>query len=375
MREALGLPPPERKTRLAAHDFAQMLGAREVVLTRALKSGGAPTVPSRWLMRLQALLNGLGLSHALEPPRPWLRWAAQRNAADAPPPAKAPAPCPPLEARPRSLSVSDIERLIANPYAIYAKHVLGLSPLNPLASEPGGAEKGQIIHDVLHRFARRFPEGMPPDCASLLTSIFDECAALYGERAHVMAFWRPRMERFAAWFAETEGARRGEARVLSELRGRYEFEAPGGPFLLRARADRIDLHPDGSLAVYDYKSGGMPTDAAVAAFKAPQLPLEALILKEGGFDGVASRMVAKLAYISAKGGNPPGDERQLKCETPDALAEGAREGLTALIAQFDDPSTPYTAMRRAAFADVYRFDDYAHLARVPEWAGAEETGE
>jgi ATP-dependent helicase/nuclease subunit B len=371
MREALGLPPPERKTRLAGHDFWQLLGAREVVLTRALKCEGTPTVPSRWLMRLQTMLKGLGLSDAIEPPRPWLHWASLRNEAPAPPPVKPPAPCPPLAARPRSLSVSDIETLIANPYAIYARHILALSPLNPLAAEPGGAEKGQIIHEVLHRFARRFAESLPRNPARMLMTIFDECAALYGERAHVQAFWRPRMERFAGWFADTEAARRSGALVLSELRGRFEFEAPGGPFRLRARADRIDLHTDGGLAIYDYKSGGMPSDAAVTAFKAPQLALEALIAVEGGFDGIDSRRVARLAYISAKGGEPAGLERELRAAS-DVLAEGARAGLTALVARFDDDATPYTALRRAAFGDSYRYDDYAHLARTGEWAGAEE---
>jgi ATP-dependent helicase/nuclease subunit B len=371
MREALGLPPPERKTRLAGHDFWQLTGAREVVLTRALKCEGTPTVPSRWLMRLQTMLKGLDLADAIEPPRPWLHWASLRNEAPAPPPVKPPAPCPPLAARPRSLSVSDIETLIANPYAIYARHILALSPLNPLAAEPGGAEKGQIIHEVLHRFARRFAESLPRNPARMLMTIFDECAALYGERAHVQAFWRPRMERFAGWFADTEAARRAGALVLSELRGRFEFEAPGGPFRLRARADRIDLHTDGGLAIYDYKSGGMPSDAAVTAFKAPQLALEALIAAEGGFDGIDSRRVARLAYISAKGGEPAGLERELRAAA-DVLAEGARAGLTALIARFDDDATPYTALRRAAFGDSYRYDDYAHLARTGEWAGAEE---
>jgi ATP-dependent helicase/nuclease subunit B len=375
MRAALGFPPPERKTRLAAHDFWQLMGAREVVLTRALKSGGAPTVPSRWLMRLQTLLKGLGLEDALDAPRPWLHWASLRNEAAPPSPTKAPAPCPPLAARPRSLSVSDIERLIANPYAIYARHILALTPLNPLEAEPGGAEKGQIIHEVLHRFARRHAEALPRDPARILLRIFDECAALYGDRAHVQAFWRPRMERFALWFAETEAARRNGALVLSELRGRFEFEAPGGPFVLRARADRVDLDPmTGALAIYDYKSGGMPSEGAVAAFKSPQLPLEALIAAEGGFDGLATDRVAKLTYISAKGGEPPGAEQALKTPVAD-LVKGAREGLASLIARFDDETTPYKAMRRAAFGDAYTYDDYAHLARVGEWAGVEEEEE
>ncbi|WP_170936944.1 MULTISPECIES: double-strand break repair protein AddB [Rhodomicrobium] len=374
MREALGLPPPERRTRLAAHDVCQLMGAPEIVLTRALKSGGAPTVPSRWLMRMQALLQGVGAKDALAPARPWLHWAAARNEAPTIPPAKPPAPCPPLDARPRRLSVSEIETLIANPYAIYARRILGLSPLNPLDAEPGGSERGQIIHDMLHRFARRYGDALPGDCAGELLALFDECAALYGDRARISAFWRPRLERFAGWFAETEFERRAASAVLSELRGEFVFETDGGPFTLHARADRIDLAPDGRLAIYDYKSGSMPTDAAAADFKAPQLPLEALIAIEGRFEGIASRSVAKLAYISAKGGEPAGLERALVKFPPDELARGARDGLFALIARFDRPDTPYAAMRRAAFTDAYRYDDYAHLARVPEWAGTQEEG-
>ncbi|HEY7646093.1 MAG TPA: double-strand break repair protein AddB [Hyphomicrobiales bacterium] len=372
MRDALGLPPPERRTRLAAHDVWQMAGAAEVILTRSLKSGGAPTVASRWLMRLEALLTGMGLDDALAPPKPWLAWAMTRNDAAAPSPVKAPAPCPPFDARPRRLSVSDIETLIANPYAIYAKHILGLQPLADLDAELGGSERGQIIHDILHRFARRYPDSLPKDCARELMAIFDKSAALYGDQPRISAFWRPRLERFAAWFTETEAERRGEAIVFTEQRGEFEFETDRASFTLTARADRIDLHPDGGLAIYDYKSGTMPGDSAVAAFKAPQLPLEALIAATGGFDGVDSDRVIKLAYISAKGGEPPGAERALTKGTPDALAEGAHEGLVALINRFDEETTPYSAIRRTAFADTYRYDPYAHLARVAEWVGADD---
>jgi ATP-dependent helicase/nuclease subunit B len=372
-RASLGLPPPERQTRLAAHDFCQLFSARQVVMTRALKVEGTPTVPSRWLLRLRTLLNGLGLEDALAATRPWLHWAAARNHAAPPPSAKAPAPCPPLAARPRSLTVSNIETLIANPYAIYASAILKLAPLNPLGADPGGAERGQIIHDVLHHFANRFGEELPDDCAREFLRLFDGLAALYGEQAHIQAFWRPRLERFAHWFAETEPARRGDALTLSEVRGSFRFMAPGGEFNLRARADRIDLHPDGTLAIYDYKSGEMPKEPAVTSFKAPQLPLEALIAREDGFEGIGSTRIAHLSYISAKGGEPAGEQLDLK--TPAAeLAEGAREGLATLIAKFDDPSTPYPALRRSLFPNGYRYDSYAHLARVAEWAD-EEDGE
>ena len=56
-----------------------------------------------------------------------------------------------------------------------------------------------------------------------------------------------------------------------------------------------------------------------------------------------------------------------------AFAEQAREGLSRLIAVFDDPRTPYAALPRPHLAP--RYSDYEHLARVKEWAAGEEGGE
>jgi ATP-dependent helicase/nuclease subunit B len=374
MRDALGLPPAERQTALAAHDFTQLFGAAEVVLTRALKADGTPTVPSRWLLRMEALLGGFGLKDALAPKRPWLHWALAAEAPGEKPRAKAPAPCPPLEARPRQLSVSDIARLMANPYGIFARHILGLNALDALEAEPGGAERGRIIHDTLHTFAKRFPEGLPADCARELIAIFDGQTGRYADNARIAAFWRPRMERFAGWFAETEPERReGVARVLAQVSGEMSLTAEAGPFSLRVSADRIDLRQDGSLAIYDYKGGNLPSEADVRSFKKPELPLQALIAEKGTFRDIKSHEVSRLAYISAKGGDPAGEERAMEKDSPAALAASARDGLEALIKRFDDPATPYTAMRRKDFTS--RYDAYAHLARVEEWSGTEVSEE
>ncbi|HYD44943.1 MAG TPA: double-strand break repair protein AddB, partial [Phenylobacterium sp.] len=58
MREALGLPSPERRLGLSAHDFAQAASAPEVVLLQSERREGAPAVPSRWLWRLSTLARG-----------------------------------------------------------------------------------------------------------------------------------------------------------------------------------------------------------------------------------------------------------------------------------------------------------------------------
>ncbi len=375
MRDALGLPPAERQTAQAAHDFTQLLGASEVILTRSVKADGTPTVPSRWLLRIEALLGGFDLKDALGPKRPWLYWATLGDVAAPAPRAKAPAPCPPVEVRPRQLSVSEIAALIANPYAIHAKHILGLRPLEALEAEPGGAERGRIIHETLHRFAKRYPQELPENCAAALLEIFDGYTAPFGGNARIAAFWRPRMERFADWFAETEPSRRmGVAQVLSQVGGELTIAMSGGPFTIRGSADRIDLREDGAVAIYDYKSGALPSEADIATFKAPQLSLAALIAQHGHYRGVESHRVAKVSYVSAKGGEPAGEERAINATDIGELTKAAQTGLEALLTRFDDEATPYTAMRRSGFSNRYAFDAYAHLARVEEWSGGGEEG-
>jgi ATP-dependent helicase/nuclease subunit B len=148
----------------------------------------------------------------------------------------------------------------------------------------------------------------------------------------------------------------------------------GKPFTLTARADRIDVTAAG-LVITDYKTGGNIKEMASRAVngEAPQLPLEAAIAAAGGFTGLPAGPVAALRYISGSGGEPAGQEAPLKNGDAARLAKSAREGLERLIADFDREATPYRALRRARFASTYRYDDYAHLARVAEWSA--ETDE
>ena len=367
MRATLGLPAPEERVGDAAHIFTSLLGVGQVYLTRAAKIDGVPTVPSRWLLRLQALLDGLGQS--AKPDRPWLAWAQARNAvADRAKPVRAPEPRPPLELRPRRLSVTTIEKWIANPYAIFAQRILALEPLPPLGRQPDAALRGQIVHDALGRFAARFPQHVPDDIAAELVALAQASLAELTGSPRVAAFWAPRFARFAAWFAETEaGRRKGVDKVLGEVEGKLVLAGTAGPFTLTARADRIDTSKAG-IVITDYKTGGNVKDLASRAVQgeAPQLPLEAAIAAAGGFTGLAASTVAELRYISGSGGEPPGQECTLRNGDVAELARAARHGLERLIAAFDDVATPYRALRRARF--TYRYDDYAHLARVAEWS-------
>ncbi|HER27208.1 MAG TPA: double-strand break repair protein AddB, partial [Rhodospirillales bacterium] len=122
MARDFGLPLPERRVGLSAHDFAQAACAPTVILTRADRVGGTPTVPSRWLQRLDNALAGAGQEKALDPQDSWLAWANGLDQPQGPPrPVDPPAPRPPVDVRPRTLPVTRIRSLVRDPYALYAE--------------------------------------------------------------------------------------------------------------------------------------------------------------------------------------------------------------------------------------------------------------
>lgn len=367
MRERLGLPSPEQEIGRSAHDFVSLLGSGTLYLTRAERVEGAPTVPSRWLMRIAALLEGLGLQEVVKPTKPWLAWARARDAVAAATPIRAPAPTPPVDQRPRKLSVTEIERWMANPYAIYARHILKLEPLPELGASPDASLRGGLVHEVLAQFANAFAHELPVDALAELEGFARKTLVTYTGHPRVAAFWLPRLMRFLRWFAASEDARRaGTSKVIAETSGSLVLPGPAGAFTLTARADRIDEKGD-SIVITDYKTGGIPSDEAVKDGRSPQLPLEAAIaLSETGFPHLVGKTIEGLRYIRASGGEPAGSERIVRTDDPAALAEKSRLGLERLIARFAERATPYRALRRPAYR--YDYDDYAHLARVAEWS-------
>jgi ATP-dependent helicase/nuclease subunit B len=368
MREKLGLAPPERRIGLAAHDFAQALGAGQVYLTRAGKVDGVPTVPSRWLQRLIALITAAGFEEKIEPAQPWVQWARERDRAPEFDPAKPPQPRPPLAARPRQLSVTRIERWIANPYEIFARNILKLEKMKELGAEPDPALRGQIVHRALHDFARDHPHTLPDDIYGELVARADKHFEELGGSPLVEAFWRPSFQRFARWFAATEPMRRiNGITTFTEVEGALDIVES---FTLTARADRIDASGDGSVAIYDYKTGStLPAPKHVDELSVPQLPLEAVIAEGGGFAALGPRAVSALTYIGASGRAEGGSECQAGSKPAPDLATEARAKLIALVTRYDDPDMPYEVKRRPgqAFKRQYEYDDYEQLARIQEW--------
>lgn len=383
MRESVGLGAPERRYGLAAHDFAQLAAGPEVFLTRSERQDGAATVASRWIWRLETLARGaLGEESAaagLAPETDYLGLAAALDAPKGPPvPAAKPQPAPPVALRPRGLSITEIRTWVRDPYAIYARRILGLEPLDPADMPPGARERGTALHAALHTVFARWGEHVPADAVEQLVAEGRSQLNLAGFPAEELAVEVPRFERAARWLVGWERQRRSEGKRPDrlEIKGEMEIDAPAGPWTLRGRADRFDRQADGSLDIIDYKTGNSASPDEVAAGFDPQLPLTAAMAAAGRFETLDPGGASGLVYLRLPGNVEGGSERRIdeqrKTGPAAEMASQALEDLGKWIARFDDETTAYPSQPRAKYVDDY--GRYDHLARRGEWASA-ATGE
>ncbi|GGL55020.1 double-strand break repair protein AddB [Wenxinia marina] len=362
LRQEAGLLLPERQIGLSAHDYQQAIAADEVWLTRSVRSAEAETVPGRWLNRLTNLVAGLpdqGGPAALEAMRDRGRlWLARAAAGDAPAertaPAKRPSPRIPAEARPATYTASDIATLIRDPYALYARKVLGLYRLDPLRQVPDAAQRGTVLHTALERFVKEGPPPTDPDARRRLMATVAEVLEAECPWPTVRHVWAGRFERVADWFLETEAERRAKGTpALFEEKG--EVPIAGLGVTVTAKADRIDDDGAGGALIYDYKTGKAPSQKRQATFD-KQLMIEAAILDRGGFPRMQGHRTREAAYIGL-GADPKVEPAPLSPETWDRLVE--------LLASWRSPDRGYTS--RIAPAFISYDGDYDQLARRGEW--------
>ena len=362
MRESFGLPPLERKIGLSAHDFCTAMSAPKVYMTRSLKKDGAPTLPSRWWQRLSALLATGGKK--LSAVQPWGEWSSALDQ-----PAERihflpPAPCPPLSVRPRHLSVTEVQTLLQDPYSIYAKKILKLRPLDPLDADLSLAKRGQAIHQVLDSFVRSGTNPQLPEAMARFEALGRGTFGNLLSDPRAMAFWWPRFERLGAWFLNQMAVEQKCIReIKTEVEGAIEIPTARGPMVLTAKADRIDVMASRQGRIIDYKTGTVPSKKSVNQGYAPQLSLEGVILKGGGFSGLPSLDVEKLCYWKVTGGTPAGEVVSFD-NTADLLS-AAEEGVRRLFEAFLGGETPFYACPDPLIMLPYH--EYAHLERLKEW--------
>jgi ATP-dependent helicase/nuclease subunit B len=369
MREKLGLPPPERRIGLSAHDFAQAAAAPEVILIHAERRAGAPAVACRWLWRLRVLACGAG--HAIPARADALAWARRLDGPilAAPPAllaAPRPRPRPPVAARPRRLSVTGVELWVRDPYALYARDILRLRPLDPPDQAVDALARGSAIHRAVERFARDWPGELPEGAEALIEDLLGEALLEAGIEDSRLARERALARNLAPWFAAFERGRRSGATLHVEASGELAFDAKAGPFTLTARADRLEERSD-RVDIIDFKTGAPPTIKEVLCGAAPQLSLTGAIIAAGGFACVGPATPGELVYVRLRGTRKPGEERfpAEAHEGADVAAE-ALAGLKRRVAAFDAEASAYVSWALPKYRGRHG-GDYDHLARFWEW--------
>lgn len=378
MRAQLGLSSPERRIGQTAHDFIEAAGAPNLIVSRARKRDGAPTVPSRFLQRIQALA-GESWEKCAEPGRELLAYARLLDEPEkSSQPVKRPTPRPALALRPTSLSITEIETWRRDPYSIYARHILKLRPFEELAAGQTAADYGTRLHDVLAAFLKKFPDGSLADdaAASLIDLASEKFAPLLADPEFRVFKW-PNIATSLNEFIQWENARRENvAKIIVEASAKFPIAlANGAEFVLRGRADRIDIDKDGAVTLIDFKTGKIPSKKEIADGLSPQLTLEAAMIEGGAFnDWIVPIKVKQALYVPIGRGEPikPTEVGDPKKSFSDLVDEHLK-GLKQLALQFMDQDTPYLAHPMPQFRP--RYAEYDHLSRVKEWSSEAGGGE
>ncbi len=371
MIEALGLPAPEAVVGRAAHNFVQMASNPNVLLTRSMRSGDAPTVASPFLARMMLVLHSAGLEKNIENKTRLRDIHVAMHMPTKVVPIKPPHVTPPVDKRPKQLPVTGVETLMRDPYSTYVKYVLKIRQKAPLDSSPGVADRGNFTHEALDVFMKKYPDEMPDYALQKLLKIGQETFKSRIDNPTVRAFWWPRFEQIAKWFVGFESERRNMTKTLgTEVQGKLEFDIGDSVFTLTAIADRIDRDASDQLVLIDYKTGAVPEQKAVKLGFSPQLTLEALISFTGGFNGIDAADVGKLQYWKLSGNRKAADIKNVNGDIKTLVSE-AREGIESLVKAFNDPATPYLVTPRPEWAP--RYNNNRHLSRVDEWSTVKKT--
>ena len=357
IRRELGLAGLERRLGLSAHDFASALCGREILITRATRDAAAPTIESRLLLRLNAFSGGLAESSL-----PALARMVDGNEGAANPVAR-PAPAPPIAERPKAVRVTEVDELKADPFAWYARRMLGLMSLNAIDAEPGAAWRGTLVHDLLEKWAHE--DGYAP------TALAKRVEAVFGRpETHKLlrALWQPQIKQACGWIEEQLNALKTIGRVpaLAEADGRIEVEG----VTLIGKADRIDRLDDGTLAIVDYKTGTPPSPKQASQGYALQLGLIGLIAAKGGFKSLAGEP-ALFEYWKLNRDQKTRNfggivEASLGKDATESVLDHAERHLIGAIDAWLNGDSAFVPRLHPEWA---KYDTFDQLSRLEEWYG------
>jgi ATP-dependent helicase/nuclease subunit B len=340
-------------------------------LSWARRDEGAPVIPSRFVLRVMAMMGEKVAENHRE--RQTVLLARDIDVARQRPAHPRPQPMPTPGQRLVDIPVTALDRLRADPYQFYAQAILGLRQLDPLDAAPTPAWRGTAVHEILDTWHKAgAPQGQLIATANMVLDTMS---------AHPLArsLWRPRLLAALEWIDAEVAALKAEGRqtLATEIRGQMKIDG----IRIHGRADRIDRNADGSLSIIDYKTGSPPSGKMVEAGFALQLGLIGMIAADGGFADVSGDPT-RFEYwsLAKKSGaqnfgyrDEPVLEGRKKSGIPrEEFLPKTEDYLREAIARWLLGNEPFTALLRP---DIAGFNDYDQLMRLDEWIGTLGTGE
>ncbi len=331
----LGIDATLKKIGQNSYDFCNYLSNESVVLTRCKGRNGMVLIESPFLLKFKTLCKKIGVKIGGGEEY----FSLLRNLNDVESKRiEAPQPKPKIEFRPTKISITEISKLISNPYDIYAKKILQLNELKKIDFEPSYAEFGSFVHGALEEFVSDYEERN-----------FLEIFKRYFEPEESELIWWPKFENIFSEFLE-------ENKKFFGLKNYVEVPVKLriGNISISGKIDRVICGAKNEIEIFDYKTGAAPTIKSVTSGLDPQLTIAALALAESG---IKSLNYWKLS-ASANG------EIMKICKSDEELQiliSAAQLGLKMLFEYFADEKNPYIATA------TNERSEYRHLIRAEEW--------
>ena len=372
MRKKFGLPSRERRIGQSAHDFVQLASqSSDIILTRAIRDGGEPKLPSRFWVRLRAMLESDQLWDSVcAKGQKYIDLSHHNDSVNMAAAIEPPYPTPPIAARPTRFSATSIEQWMRDPYGFYAKYILHLRGLSPLDRGFENDIRGTLIHAIFEDYIRRYEPHAMADGKNLAREIARRHIDPWWHRADVQNIWWPKLERIVDWFVDIDTQKRADTtQILLEQTGVITTSIGGFDYSIRATADRIDIKSDGSVNIIDYKTGKPPKQKQIELGLSPQLPIESAIIRAGGFSAIGAAAVSGMEYWELSGMGDGGEVIKIG-KNIDALTKDAIDGLYRMIEKYQNPSQGYSS---EPHGDRFlKNREYRHLSRLMEWGNSED---
>jgi|GEM_PF-2463366 len=342
----------------SANDFLSLLQQDNVLITRSINDNNAPQIPSRWLTKIELWFQAAGILNKLKSSVSPLKILAKNlYTPESFVKYSAPTPKPEINLRPSKLSVTQIEKLMRDPYSVYALKILKLKPLEKLDKTPDQLEFGNFIHKVLDDFSRSSKNLEPQNYLDTILQIGDQLLADMISNPVMHKIWQPRFYKIAAWIAEYEINIRKTKTVETEVT--YSMVI-GKDFTLIAKVDRIEYDSKANtVSILDFKTGTIPTNEDIKNGFSPQLTLEALLIEENH----QNLHVSDMTYIQLASGKRLGQITKVQGDEIQIIT-AAKKGILYLVEQYEDINTPYLVCPNLRKSPTY--NDFEHLERLEE---------